>query len=96
MILPCFFQVFTEGQEEALVMSTISVEFVNNTAGIAGNSLYGGYIEGCKGFNRLDTGGVAAFKNIFHYNSYDASVISSDPVSVCFCSLTSANTLEPN
>ena len=96
LILPCFFQVITEGQEEAFVMSTISVEFVNNTAGIAGSSLYGGYIEGCKGFNRLDTGGVAAFKNMFHYNSYDASVISSDPVSVCFCLLTSANTLETN
>ena len=96
LTLPCFFQVLTEGQEEALVMSTISVEFVNNTAGVAGSSLYGGYIEGCKAFNRLPTGGVTAFKSMFHYNSDDSSVISSDPVGVCFCSLTDTNTLQPN
>ena len=96
LTLPCFFQVLTEGQEGAFVMSTIRVEFINNTAGVAGNSLYGGYIEGCQGFNRLDTGGIAAFKNMFHYNAYDSSVISSDPVGVCFCSLTDTNTLQPN
>ena len=36
LTLPCFFQVLTEGQGEAL--STIAVNFINNTAGIAGNS----------------------------------------------------------
>ena len=101
LTLPCFFQVLTEGQEEALVTSTISAEFVNNTAGVAGGSLYGGYIQGlykngCTSFNGLGTGGLAAFKQIFHYNASNLSVISSDPVGVCFCSLTSANTLEPN
>ena len=94
LTLPCFFQVLTEGQEEALVMSTISVEFINNTAGVAGSSLYGGYIDGCRGFNGLDTGHIAAFRKIFHYNMSNPSVVSSDPVGVCFCSLTSANTLE--
>ena len=94
LTLPCFFQVLTEGQEEALVMSTISVEFINNTAGVAGNSLYGGYIDRCKGFNGIDTGGITAFRKIFHYNKTNSSVVSSDPVGVCFCSLTSANTLE--
>ena len=33
---------------------------------------------------------------MFHYNAYDSSAISSDPVHVCFCSLTDTNTLEPN
>ena len=94
LILPCFFQVLTEGQGETL--STIRVEFINNTAGVAGSSLYGGYIDGCQGFNGLGTGGIAAFKNMFHYNAYDSSVIASDPVGVCFCSLTDKNTLEPN
>ena len=101
LVLPCFFQVLTEGQEEAL--STISVKFINNTAGVAGNSLYGGYIQGlykvdkdgCD-LNRVDTGGLAAFKQIFHYNTSNSSAISSDPVGVCFCSLTSENTLKPN
>ena len=58
--------------------------------------LYGGYIDSCKGFYGLDTGGIAAFRKIFHYNASNPSVVSSDPVSVCFCSLTNANTLEPN
>jgi len=39
MVLPCFFQVLTEGIDDALSM--IEVNFVNNTAGLAGNSLYG-------------------------------------------------------
>ena len=95
LTLPCFFQVLTERQEE--VLSTISVEFVNNTAGVAGSSLYGGYLQGCKMFNKLhDTDNLAAFRKIFHYNKYDSSAVSSDPVGVCFCSLTSSNTLEPN
>ena len=102
LTLPCFFQVLTEGQEEAL--STIARTFINNTAGVAGSSLYGGYIQGlykvhkdgCINFNRLDTGGLAAFKQIFHYNTSHPSVISSAPVGVCFCSLTSENSLEPN
>ena len=97
LTLPCFFQVLTEGQEE--VLSTISVEFVNNTAGVAGSSLYGGYIDGCKGFYGLGTGGtggMVAFRKIFHYNASNFSEVSSDPVNVCFCLLTSANTLEPN
>ena len=102
LVLPCFFQILTEGQEEAL--STIAVKFINNTAGIAGNSLYGGYIQGlykvykggCINFNRVDMSGLAAFKQIFHYNTSNSSVISSDPVGVCFCSLTSESSLEPN
>ena len=93
--LPCFFQVLTEGKEAAL--STIRVEFVNNTAGVAGNSLYGGYIKGCMNFNfGHNTGGLSTFRNIFYYNAYDSSAISSDPVGVCFCSWTDTNTLRPN
>ena len=88
LVLPCFFQVFTEGQGETL--STISVEFINNTARV------GGYIDHCRGFNGLHTDGIAAFGKIFHYNTSNSSAISSDPVGVCFFSLTSSNTLEPH
>ena len=78
-----------------MVISTISVEIVNNTAaGVAGNSLYGGYIDGCKGFYGLETGGIAAFRKIFHYNTSNPSEVSSNQVGVC--SLTSSNTPEPN
>ena len=86
LTLPCFFQVLTEGQQEGLVMSTISVEFVNNTAGVAGNSLYGGYIDGSKG---LDTGRITGFYITTHEIPQRYLLIR---VGVCFCSLTS---LEP-
>ena len=58
--------------------------------------MYGGCIDGCQGFYRLDTGGIAAFRKIFHYNTSNPSEVSSNLVGVCFCSLTSSNTLEPN
>ena len=56
--------------------------------GVAGNSLYGGYIDGYKSFYGLDT----------DYNTSNPSEVSSNLVGVCFCSLTSSNTLglEPN
>ena len=99
MALPCFFQVLTEGVDDAL--STIEVDLVNNTAGVAGSSLYGGYIDSCQAFNtnqlpayRGGTG-LATFKQIFHYNKSDPSVVSSDPVGVCFCSV-GTNSLKPD
>ena len=84
MALPCFFQVLTEGVE-----NTTEVDFINNTAGVAGSSLYGGYIDRCAALN---TDSLATFKKIFHYNHSDPSVVSSDAVGVCFCS----NSLKPD
>ena len=92
--LPCFFQVLPVG-EEVDAISTIQVEFVNNTAAIAGSSLYGGYVDHCHFFGnngRLD--GLTVFRRTFHYNYSDHSVISSDPISACFCSGTSS--LQPD
>ena len=85
-VLPCFFQVLTEGLEENTAVSNIHVEFINNTAGTAGSSLYGGYLNDCQGLG-LPVRGYETFKKIFHYKSShsDLSVISSDPVGVCFC-----------
>ena len=48
--------------------------FVNNTANISGDVLYGGEIDDCR------------FNNFFHYPKQDGlSVVSSDPIEVCFC-----------
>ena len=65
-VLPCFFQVLKEGLEEQTAVSSIHVEFVNNTAGTAGSSLYGGYLDDCQGLGLL-VSGFEVFKKIFHY-----------------------------
>ena len=52
--------------------------FVNNTADISGDVLYGGKIENCT--NTL------YFDQLFHYPQQKGlSVVSSDPIQVCFC-----------
>ena len=52
--------------------------FVNNTADISGDVLYGGKIDDCT--NTL------YFNNLFHYPQQTGlSVVSSDPIQVCFC-----------
>ena len=51
--------------------------FVNNTADISGDVLYGGKISRCDSFN---------FDHQFHYPKQTGlSVVSSDPIEVCFC-----------
>ena len=52
--------------------------FVNNTADISGDVLYGGKINDCT--NTL------YFNHLFHYPQQTGlSVVSSDPIQVCFC-----------
>ena len=51
--------------------------FVNNTADISGDVLYGGRISNCRNFR---------FDHQFHYSQQTGlSVVSSDPIKVCFC-----------
>ena len=58
--------------------------FVNNTADISGDVLYGGKIDDCMG--------TLYFDQLFNYSQQTGlSVISSDPIQVCFC-----ESLEPN
>ena len=52
--------------------------FVNNTADISGDVLYGGNLDYC--INKPD------FNRIFHYPQQTGlSAVSSDPIQVCFC-----------
>ena len=52
--------------------------FTNNKADISGDVLYGGNIENC--FNETD------FETLFYYPQQEGnSVVSSDPIQVCFC-----------
>ena len=52
--------------------------FTNNKADISGDVLYGGNIDNC--FNETD------FETLFYYPQQEGnSVVSSDPIQVCFC-----------
>ena len=52
--------------------------FVNNTAHISGDVLYGGKIDNCTS--------TLYFDHLFHYPQQTGlSVVSSDPIQVCFC-----------
>ena len=81
----CFFQLQLPGQN----LSGIDVQlvFINNSADIAGNVLYGGAIDHCKliGLDSHTSGEV--FGTIFHINTDDntTSNISSNPLKVCHC-----------
>ena len=52
--------------------------FVNNTADISGDVLYGGKVDDCTS--------TLYFDHLFHYPQQTGlSVVSSDPIQVCFC-----------
>ena len=58
--------------------SNAMLYFTNNKADISGDILYGGNIENC--FNETD------FETLFYYPQQKGnSVVSSDPIQVCFC-----------
>ena len=57
-----------------------SLYFVNNKASVSGDVLYGGKIDNCN------------FDSLFHYQQQKRlSVVSSDPIKVCFCVLKKPN-----
>ena len=55
--------------------SDATVYFVNNTAGISGDVLYGGNIEDCENIHDL----------FYYFSQRTNHSISSDPTQVCFC-----------
>ena len=60
----------------------IQIEFVNNTAELAGGAVYGGNVEFCFNFQNRNF-----FDSIFKVRNTenDPSAISSDPYGTCFC-----------
>ena len=88
----CFFQVDNVTASSATLNKT-KVFLINNTAKLAGSALYGGLIDSCVIFDNItqvypSKAGSKIFNATFHVvpKSYDISVISSDPILVCFCS----------
>ena len=67
----CFFEVIPDN-------SNASFYFINNTADISGDVIYGGNVDYCSKHPDFD--------RLFHYSQQTGqSVVSSDPIQVCFC-----------
>ena len=65
--------------------ASVGLFFVNNTANVSGDVLYGGEINDCR------------FNSIFHYpQQAGLSAVSSDPIQVCFCVSDKPNCSIPN
>ena len=78
-IIKCFFQL------QSLHTNT-SLMFVNNTARLAGDILYGGWVDFCNCTGKTCTG-VDVFDELFHFQklSSQLSPVSSNPTRVCVC-----------
>ena len=71
----CFFEVIPH---RSYYNSSAVFYFINNTAAISGDILYGGNVNRCYKEDE--------FENLFHYPEQTGqSVVSSDPLKVCFC-----------
>ena len=73
---PCVFQF-----DSQTTKGTIIVNFVNNKAGYAGSSLYGGMNSCCEKFS------CEEFYEMFNTSNTEAdpSAVASDPATMCFC-----------
>ena len=85
----CFFQV----DSHTASSQTAKVILRDNSAGYAGTALYGGFIDSCAFLNLVPwqeerDSSKKIFTKIFNIsnNNNSTSSISSDPVTVCFCS----------
>jgi len=81
----CFFQPQPQITSQHLSLNFIPrLKFQNNTAGFAGSSLYGGWVDLCI---TNDVFALQYFKVMFHFQEtqWQSSVISSNPTRVCVC-----------
>ena len=70
----CFFQDISYTFDDIMPR----LYFINNSASISGDVLYGGNVDTCSGNE--------SFKPIFNYTLQTGlSVVSSDPIQICFC-----------
>jgi len=95
---PCFFQ--PNLNQLALIDNLtcdMSLQFINNTAEVAGNSIYGGSIERCHTYHIFASGDLShkgfnfsldIVKAIFHFDTHSTALgyhVSSDAYKVQFC-----------
>ena len=93
---PCFFQPLTNSTYASQLGNEISLEFVNNTAKIAGSAIYGGSIDACFTHKKYSVNGtdkpdyyksLPVYRAIFKFSdtSSDVSRVTSDPYGICVC-----------
>lgn len=96
----CFFQIQSDNVN--ISQSIVQWHFINNSAQVAGDSIYGENINKCLMINTLYTTNdspltpTEIFKNFFFFENRDNSSksfssVSSDPNKVCFCFGSSLN-----
>ena len=85
---PCFYQPLVKTMKLSELGRTIQLEFINNSALIAGQAVYGGSIDFCytttlfRGLTRNNS----IFKAISNLDQQrGSSQLTSDPYGVCFC-----------
>ena len=92
---PCFYQPLIENDTIALAQLSkmIQLEFIKNTAGIAGNAIYGGSVDHCFTISHFIAGNSSTFEAIHNVSQQPGpSAVTSDPYGACFCN-SSTNTL---
>ena len=87
--LYCFFQV---EHVNITTNNQTQIQLSNNTANLAGTAIYGGRIDSCNLFAEWDNFSIdtsSVFDDLFriHHQPNDLSPISSDPISVVFCTI---------
>ena len=89
----CFFQPNVKDNTSLTDLSDIHLDFIDNTAILAGDAIYGGDIDNCftysglrdENYNNNHYLSKKIFNVIFHIDSKQYSPISSDPYQILFC-----------
>ena len=91
---PCFFQPQVNISSVKQLGKLMRLQFINNSAGIAGHAIYGGSVDDCFTLQQFSGGhkragyfqSTAIFNTIFSFSMPHPSLITSDPQGVCTCS----------
>ena len=83
--IPCFYQ-FNASTHEEFETLRIQVNFINNTAMLGGEAIYGVPLDNtCTNLDGLPS--IGEIQKIFNFNEVvnNISLVASDPTRVCFC-----------
>ena len=82
----CFYQLGENVLQSPSLIKTIKVNIFNNSAGFAGDNLFGGFVEYCFLISRSGINdNKNIFKTVFNISNKTVSYVSSPPQQVCLC-----------
>ena len=87
----CFFQLSEEITNNSSLLNTVKIVLINNTAGYAGNNLFGGSVDYCYlnypqiYYKNTTLLGIDTFEKMFANLTFHDSSVSSNARRVCFC-----------